>query len=259
MKQKVIRRIQYDILLPPTRRTDSSKFDLTLLTLALRVLCPIQAPVTGWETLPLPSDQTEGANLVRLRIGRNELIHTDFKYESNRYTNVWNRTASALEGLGCNKQELINLKTSSLDPALQKNYLQNLQDLKLALQRVTDLEDSLEGVSYNLYPSTPSFVGREQELFDIHEKLSEKEENELAMVIYGLGGVGKSELARQYCQQYGTPYYKRNVIWINGENQDSMKEDFINVAERIHLTITDEKDKLLSIKTIVSKVYRIFC
>ena len=130
MKQKVIRRIQYDILLPPTGRTDSSKFDLTLLTLALRVLCPIQAPVTGWETLPLPSDQTEGANLVRLRIGRNELIHTDFKYESNRYTNVWNRTASALEGLGCNKQELINLKTSSLDPNTAKELSAKLSRLK---------------------------------------------------------------------------------------------------------------------------------
>ena len=116
----------------------------------------------------------------------------------------------------------------------------------------------MEGVSYNLYPSTPSFVGREQELSEIHQKLSENEENQSVMVIYGLGGIGKSELARQYCQQYGTSYYKRNVIWINGENQDSIKEDFISVAERINLTITDEKDKLLSIKTIVSKVYRFF-
>ena len=37
-----------------------------------------------------------------------------------------------------------------------------------------------------------------------------------------------------------------------------MTEDFINVAERINLSITDEKGKQLSIKTIISKVHRFF-
>ena len=33
------------------------------------------------------------------------------------------------------------------------------------------MEDSLEGVSYNLYRSTRSFVGREKELSEIHHEL----------------------------------------------------------------------------------------
>ena len=45
-------------------------------------------------------------------------------------------------------------------------------------------------------------------------------------------------------------YYKRNVIWINAENKNSMTEDFFNVAERIKLKTTDETDKQLSVKTI---------
>ena len=188
MKQRIISRKQYDILLPATGETDSSKFDLTILTFVLRVFCPIQAPVTGWDSLTFPSDRTDGANLVRIRIERNDLLHSNLKYEDKDYTNVWDRIASSLEGLGCNKQELINLKTSTLDPILQTNYFQKLQDLKLALQHIADLEDSLVGVSYNLHPSTPSFVGREKQLSEIHEELSEKAENQVALVIYGLGG-----------------------------------------------------------------------
>ena len=258
MLSKIICRNQYNILLPSSRKTDSSKFDITLLTFALRVLCHVEPPITGWNSLPCSSDQTDGANLVRIRIGRNDLLHSDLKYECKYYTNVWDGIALALESLGCSKQELDDLKNASLDPELETNYLQKLHELVLALQRVADLEDSLEGVSYNVFPSTTSFVGREKELSEIHQALSEREENQLAMVTYGLGGVGKSELARQYCQQYGTTSYKRNVIWINGEDKNSMTEDFINVAERIKLKTLDKSNKPLSIKTIVSKVYRFF-
>ena len=145
-----------------------------------------------------------------------------------------------------------------LDPTLQADHEQKLQDLKFALKRVADLEDSLQGVTYNLSSSIPSFVGREQELLEIHYKLTEKDDNKIAMVIHGLGGVGKSELVRQYCQRYATSHYRRNVIWINAADKNTMEEDFFNVAERIKLKTTDENNKQLSIKTIVNKVYRFF-
>ena len=196
--------------------------------------------------------------MIRLRIERNDLIHGDLKYKTAKYTQLWNRIAASLEALGCSKQKLIDLKSLSLDPVLQANHLQKLQQLKLALQRVADLEDSLEGISYNLYQSTPSFVGREEELLEIHQLFLEKEDKQSGIALYGLGGVGKSELARQYCQQYGASYYKGNVLWINGADRNIMEEDFINIAERIKLTTTDEKDKPLSIKTVVNKVYRFF-
>ena len=48
IKKKALHIRQYSILLPGTGETDSSKFDISLLLFALRVLCPIQPPVTGW-------------------------------------------------------------------------------------------------------------------------------------------------------------------------------------------------------------------
>ena len=210
----------------------------------LRSICPIQA--------------SEGASLESLKKERNKLLHSNFKYTRKKYDNVWNRITSILEDLGCDKQGLIDLKAASLDPALETQRNKLIHDWKQALQQVADLEDSLEGVTYNVCSSIPSFVGREKELLDMHQKLTEDNENQLAIVVYGLGGVGKSELARQYCQQYGTSYYMGNVIWINAENKNSLSGDFKNVAERIKLITTDAAGKPLSIKTIISKVYRFF-
>ena len=258
VRKRIISYVQYMTLLPDDEETDSSTFDLTLLTYAMRVLCEIKAPITGWEDLPPPSDKTDGADLVRLRIGRNDLLHSNLKFEKKEYTFIWNRITPALERLGCKKEDLIAIKELPLDPKLDHDLEQAKHELKQTLQRVATMEDSLEGLSYNVYPPTPSFVGRDEELSVMHQALKKNEGNRLGMVIYGLAAVGKSELVRQYCQQDGTSHYQCNVIWINGENEFSMREDFINVAERIKLATTDEKDKPLSIKTIIHKVYRFF-
>ena len=53
--------------------------------------------------------------------------------------------------------------------------------------------------------SSPNFVGREEELAQIHEKLQTGQGVSICAV-EGMGGVGKSELALQYAQRYGHEY-----------------------------------------------------
>ncbi len=52
-------------------------------------------------------------------------------------------------------------------------------------------------------PCRPVFMGREQKLLDIHAHFSAGEH---FLFLQGMGGIGKSECAKQYAQQYQTEY-----------------------------------------------------
>ena len=56
--------------------------------------------------------------------------------------------------------------------------------------------------------------------------------NKLGVVVSGMGGVGKSQLARQYWKVHQGQFYSDHCIWINGQNKETMKNDFQNIGER---------------------------
>ena len=55
----------------------STSFDSTLLLALLRNMTKVPAPGTGWNSDPLGSDTSIGADLVRIRQLRNSYVHTD--------------------------------------------------------------------------------------------------------------------------------------------------------------------------------------
>ena len=92
----------------------------------------------------------------------------------------------------------------------------------------------------------------------IHENLINMDDNKTALVVTGLGGVGKSELVRAYCRTYAETFYKNNIIWINGENKTSISSAFNNIAEIITLNVKDDKGQFFDVKVVMSKVFRFF-
>lgn len=55
---------------------DYSNFDISLLYLLLRNICPIQPHKNKWGNAPLPEDRSLSANIERIRIIRNQyLVH----------------------------------------------------------------------------------------------------------------------------------------------------------------------------------------
>ncbi len=64
-------------------------------------------------------------------------------------------------------------------------------------------------LSSMVYPDN-CFVGRERELADIHAQLSGAE-NKLLLV--GMGGIGKSEIAKMYCKRHAADYDV--VLWVS--------------------------------------------
>ncbi|MEP0753036.1 tetratricopeptide repeat protein [Trichocoleus sp. Lan] len=73
-----------------------------------------------------------------------------------------------------------------------------------------------KSVSNNIPPSgAKEFVGRTEELLEVHQLLQENKQVAIAAVA-GMGGVGKTELATQYARQYLSSY-AGGVCWLSAQ------------------------------------------
>jgi hypothetical protein len=85
---------------------------------------------------------------------------------------------------------------------------------------------SLSGVS-----EIEQFVGREEELAQIHERLQHASSRRI-VVLHGLGGIGKTQLAVEYAKRHRKDYSA--VFRMNTKDEDTLKQSFTNIARRIY-------------------------
>ena len=74
------------------------------------------------------------------------------------------------------------------------------------------------------------FVAREEELARIHKVLRHGSGRRTA-VVYGLGGIGKTQLAVAYAKRHRDDYSA--VFWLNARDEITLKQGFVIVAKRI--------------------------
>ena len=77
---------------------------------------------------------------------------------------------------------------------------------------------------------TSHFVAREAELAKIHQKLM-GDGSRRTVVLYGLGGIGKTQLSIAYAKRYKDSYSA--IFWLNTKDEDSLKQSFAKVATQI--------------------------
>jgi len=96
---------------------------------------------------------------------------------------------------------------------------------------------------WSLPPRLPSFTGREILFQAINEKLhaGHGKPSALVQAFYGLGGVGKTQLAIEYAYRHLDEYIL--VWWINAEDTTLIGEQFANLAGRIGLDVTGDSAK----------------
>ncbi|MBD1837321.1 tetratricopeptide repeat protein [Coleofasciculus sp. FACHB-501] len=78
------------------------------------------------------------------------------------------------------------------------------------------VEGESKSVANNIPPNgAKEFVGRAEELLEVHQLLQENKQVTIAAVA-GMGGVGKTELATQYARQYLSSY-TGGVCWLSAQ------------------------------------------
>jgi len=139
------------------------------------------------------------------------------------------------------KQQVVNL-----DKQQQPTYL---------------LYQSLDGDREQYYPGISSapenlprsgiikFVGREEVLKELHQKLQQTERVAIT-AIAGMGGVGKTELALQYAQEHWLQKtYPGGVCWFRVQQDIDIGTQIVNFArENIDLRPPDDLDLLGQVK-----------
>jgi len=104
------------------------------------------------------------------------------------------------------------------------------------------------------YDQNPLFVGRDDLLRDLREKLQETKPKtyQHRIAIYGMGGVGKTQVVIEYANRYKDDY--SDIYWISAANQAALFSGFRGIATETkclpagseHLTTVEVTQKVIS-------------
>ncbi|MGY1763749.1 FxSxx-COOH system tetratricopeptide repeat protein [Geodermatophilus sp. SYSU D00779] len=94
----------------------------------------------------------------------------------------------------------------------------------------------------------PRFTGRDGMLTELRRRLRAGQDTLVVQALYGLGGVGKTQLAIEYAHRFATDYDL--VWWIDAEQPVLIPEQLTALAARLGLTpeptVADTVDRLLA-------------
>ena len=115
-------------------------------------------------------------------------------------------------------------------------YLPDLGDITFSSSEEPKHQVPFDGPFY-LWPSiTPEpFTGRKGLMNSIQEALLLKRSLQTRLALYGLGGVGKTQIALQLIQWYRTSYPNESIFWIHGGNGDMLRQSLTEIALRYNL------------------------
>lgn len=109
-------------------------------------------------------------------------------------------------------------------------------------------------ITYGVSKPLKNFTGRQNEmgkLSDFHNS-----ENELLSVV-GLGGMGKSELVKKFVNnKLLISESGLNVIWLRGENEQTLKESLFKAFNEIKKCDKDNDSIKLDIEVLIKKLFK---
>ncbi|KAH7418630.1 hypothetical protein BKA64DRAFT_691164 [Cadophora sp. MPI-SDFR-AT-0126] len=105
-----------------------------------------------------------------------------------------------------------------------------LEDEIHRLYKGIDFEQFAVGLNLASFPGATQFVAREQELSKMHDLLQDHSSRS-CVVLHGLRGMGKTQLAITYARRHKEKYTA--IFWLNANNENSLKLSFRDVTQQV--------------------------
>ena len=170
-KKGILKDDQLEILLPKNGdyKTYSKAFDVTLLAVLIINCTTLPPPVNGWnQKVPLDSDTSIAANVLRAREWRNFLNHVDANVINTiLFQSKWKEGVDIIQGLGGTLNDLVKLKTISLDP---RDDVVNRSLMDFNRRKIAHLEKKVN----NLEDKTDKMDGEIKQTKENNVKLNDK-------------------------------------------------------------------------------------
>ncbi len=151
------------------------------------------------------------------------------------------------EQLGVHRNTIGAWERGDRLPDTRGMVLELARCLRLDEQETTRLlEASLTGVStrWNVpYRRNPFFTGREELMPRLHTLLRQEKAAALtqSLVLSGLGGIGKTQMAVEYAYRYSQQY--ASIFWLNAETTESILSSYAVLATLLDLPEQQESDQ----------------
>ncbi|XP_066905779.1 uncharacterized protein, partial [Halyomorpha halys] len=113
-------------------------------------------------------------------------------------------------------------------------------------------------VLFNIRSPVESFTGRTKKLDDLHKLLKGPNDKTQTVCITGIGGVGKTELARKYISEFGMEY-NNNVLWLNAQSHQALEASFRSLAsDKLGISSKNADGEYRGLTSIIEDVYSAF-
>ena len=212
------------------------KFDITLLTILLRNICELSPPATGWNVMPPVEDTSKSADIVRIKLFRNQVYHVAHaRLDDAKFEELWQEISQPLVRLGILQKDIDEIRKEEESCLPDK------------LSMFTGREDEIQNVIALLLDKTKAVVslhggpgfGKTAIAIQVSHKLSE--DHKIPVVFSQLTTATKvDEMIRQLCLDVGV------------NHEDDPKSLFIlrlkNIKSKL-IFVMDNIDNLLEDKT----------
>ncbi|WP_341819679.1 ankyrin repeat domain-containing protein [Wolbachia endosymbiont (group A) of Brachyopa scutellaris] len=211
------------------------------------------------------------ATILQGKIGKE--FEVKFNYAGNLSEDAYNKFQRVVQDWMKEKQgrflsheevkEFFNNFESRVSTIVEiKQELKYLKDI--VLEHVVKAENNKQAqkdVWFDAENPSELFVGRTEELEKLHRALHDQGRiGGISQVsrISGLGGIGKTELAKKYICEYAKKHYN-NVIWINAENDKTIADSFYRLAsDKLGISIKNADGEKKCVKSIIEEVFKSF-
>ena len=270
-RYSVIKGPQWDLLYPATGPPDSKKFDITLLTILLRNICGLLPPATGWNGIPPASDISISADIVRIKMYRNEVYGhiANAECDGATFKKLWQEISQPLIRLGIPQQDIDELKVVPLSPE-EESYIEKLKEWKQLDEKIKEVEMRLDDVEAEVKKVVSrsdidqlAKVDCKGKIGDLCEKFQVNtrqwffdelstwfaDKKSRVMILTAGPGIGKSVLSAKVCQDYSESKQLAGCHFCDHQTSDSSHPSRIleSLASQMCDNVNGFRDELTEI------------